>query len=64
MSSELTEVLLQSSVKIGVLFVDETGKESQPFFFRQHDDRASSETWHVTSDEPLHRSSSRRTAFH
>jgi flavin-dependent dehydrogenase len=35
------------SRKIGVQFVDETGKQSQPFFFRQHDDRDSSETWHV-----------------
>jgi flavin-dependent dehydrogenase len=35
------------SRKIGVQFVDETGKQSEPFFFRQHDDRASSETWHV-----------------
>jgi flavin-dependent dehydrogenase len=35
------------SRKIGVQFVDEAGKQSQPFFFRQHDDRDSSETWHV-----------------
>ena len=35
------------SRKIGVQFVDETGKQSQPFFFRQHDNRDSSETWHV-----------------
>ena len=35
------------SRKIGVQFVDETGKQSQPFYFRQHDDRDSSETWHV-----------------
>ena len=33
--------------KVGVQFVNHTGKESQPFFFRSHDDRESSETWHV-----------------
>ena len=33
--------------KVGVQFVNNTGKESSPFFFRSHDDRPSSETWHV-----------------
>lgn len=33
--------------KVGVQFVNNTGKESAPFFFRKHDDRESSETWHV-----------------
>ena len=33
--------------KVGVQFVNHTGKESSPFFFRTHDDRVSSETWHV-----------------
>ena len=37
--------------KVGVQFVNHTGKESQPFFFRSHDDRESSETWHVNRDE-------------
>lgn len=36
--------------KVGVQFVSHTGKESQPFFFRTHDDRESSETWHVDRD--------------
>ncbi|MGI9428895.1 MAG: NAD(P)/FAD-dependent oxidoreductase [Bythopirellula sp.] len=35
------------SRKVGVQFVNNTGKESAPFFFRSHDDRESSETWHV-----------------
>ncbi|MBX3434838.1 MAG: tryptophan 7-halogenase [Pirellulales bacterium] len=33
--------------KVGVQFVNNTGRESAPFFFRSHDDRVSSETWHV-----------------
>lgn len=33
--------------KVGVQFVNNTGKESAPFFFRMHDDRPCSETWHV-----------------
>ena len=37
--------------KVGVQFVNNTGKESSPFFFRSHDDRASSETWHVDRAE-------------
>ncbi|MDC0935883.1 NAD(P)/FAD-dependent oxidoreductase [Pirellulales bacterium] len=39
------------SRKVGVQFVNYTGKESQPFFFRSHDDRESSETWHVDRAE-------------
>ena len=37
--------------KVGVQFVNSTGKESSPFFFRSHDDRESSETWHVDRAE-------------
>ena len=37
--------------KVGVQFVNNTGKESAPFFFRTHDDRESSETWHVDRAE-------------
>ncbi|MCA9175627.1 MAG: tryptophan 7-halogenase [Planctomycetales bacterium] len=33
--------------KQGVQFVTQQGKETRPFFFRQHDDRESSITWHV-----------------
>jgi len=33
--------------KVGVQFVNNTGQESAPFFFRSHDDRECSETWHV-----------------
>lgn len=33
--------------KVGVQFVNSTGKESAPFYFRSHDDRECSETWHV-----------------
>ena len=33
--------------KVGVQFVNNTGKESAPFFFRSHDDRDCSQTWHV-----------------
>ncbi len=36
--------------KSGVQFVSHSGKESQPFFFREHDDRESSTTWHVERD--------------
>lgn len=35
------------SRKVGVQFVNNTGRESQPFFFRSHDPHPSSETWHV-----------------
>jgi len=35
------------SKKVGVQFVNSTGKESAPFFFRSHDDRECSQTWHV-----------------
>ena len=37
--------------KVGVQFVNNTGKESQPFFFRTHDDRDCAETWHVERAE-------------
>lgn len=37
--------------KVGVQFVNNTGKESQPFFFRTHDARECSETWHVERDQ-------------
>ena len=33
--------------KVGVQFVSSSGKESAPFYFRSHDDRECSETWHV-----------------
>jgi len=33
--------------KLSVQFVTGSGKESQPFFFRQHDDRECSQTWQV-----------------
>lgn len=33
--------------KVGVQFVNDTGKESRPFFFEDHDPRESSRTWHV-----------------
>ena len=33
--------------KVSVQFVGHTGKESQPFFFQQHDSRESSQTWQV-----------------
>ncbi|MEM1305152.1 MAG: NAD(P)/FAD-dependent oxidoreductase, partial [Planctomycetota bacterium] len=39
------------SKKVGVQFVSHTGKESKPFFFRQHDDRDCAETWHVERAE-------------
>jgi len=37
--------------KVGVQFVNDTGRESQPFFFRSHDDRDCAETWHVERAE-------------
>ena len=37
--------------KVGVQFVDATGRESKPFFFRSHFDHPSSETWHVERAE-------------
>ena len=37
--------------KVGVQFVNNTGKESAPFFFRNHDPHESSETWHVERDQ-------------
>ena len=37
--------------KVGVQFVNYTGKESAPFFFRSHDDRECSQTWHVDRAE-------------
>lgn len=39
------------SKKVGVQFVNNTGKESQPFFFRSHDNRDCAETWHVERDQ-------------
>lgn len=33
--------------KVGVQFVNSTGKESAPFFFSSHDPRECSQTWHV-----------------
>lgn len=39
------------SRKVGVQFVNNTGRESQPFFFRSHDPHPSSETWHVDRAE-------------
>ncbi|QDU88108.1 Putative FAD-dependent oxidoreductase LodB [Pirellulimonas nuda] len=39
------------SRKVGVQFVNHTGRESQPFFFRNHDPRDCSETWHVDRAE-------------
>lgn len=37
--------------KVGVQFVNNTGRESQPFLFRMHDPHPSSETWHVERPE-------------
>lgn len=37
--------------KVGVQFVNSTGRESQPFIFRSHDPRDCSETWHVARPE-------------
>ena len=39
------------SKKVGVQFVNHTGRESQPFFFRSRFDHPSSETWHVERAE-------------
>ncbi len=39
------------SRKVGVQFVNHSGRESQPFFFRNHDPRECSETWHVDRSE-------------
>ncbi|MEO0531154.1 MAG: NAD(P)/FAD-dependent oxidoreductase [Planctomycetota bacterium] len=33
--------------KVGVQFVDASGRESKPFFFRSHHDHPSSDSWHV-----------------
>lgn len=38
-------------VKKSVQFVTHKGTESEPFFFRQHDDRECSETWQVERSE-------------
>ncbi|MEO1497325.1 MAG: NAD(P)/FAD-dependent oxidoreductase [Planctomycetota bacterium] len=35
------------SKKVGVQFVDASGRESKPFFFRSHHDHESSDSWHV-----------------
>ena len=37
--------------KVGVQFVNSTGRESQPFFFDEHDPRDCSKTWHVERAE-------------
>ena len=37
--------------KVGVQFVSNSGRESAPFFFREHDPRECSETWHVDRAE-------------
>lgn len=37
--------------KVGVQFVSDAGKESAPFFFRNHDPHESSQTWHVERAE-------------
>jgi flavin-dependent dehydrogenase len=37
--------------KLGVKFIDGAGRESQPFFFRQHDPRECVETWQVERAE-------------
>ena len=49
----LLDKLKQSSWvhKVGVQFVNHTGKESAPFFFREHDAHESSQTWHVERAE-------------
>ena len=36
--------------KVGVQFVNQSGRESQPFFFNKHDPRECSTTWHVERD--------------
>ncbi len=53
------------SRKVGVQFVSNTGRESQPFFFRSHDPHPSSETWHVDRaefDEILFRNAAQKGA--
>lgn len=49
----LLEELYKSNFprKVGVQFVNSTGRESQPFFFRSHDPRDCSETWHICRPE-------------
>ena len=49
----LTERVRESGwqTKKSVQFVSHRGNESEPFFFRQHDDRESSETWQVERSE-------------
>jgi len=37
--------------KHGVQFVSSSGKESKPFIFADHDDRACNESWHVKRDQ-------------
>ncbi|TWT43298.1 NAD(P)/FAD-dependent oxidoreductase [Botrimarina hoheduenensis] len=39
------------SKKVGVQFVDASGRESKPFFFRSHFDHDSSDSWHVERAE-------------
>ncbi len=39
------------SKKVGVQFVSNSGRESAPFFFRDHDPRDCSDTWHVDRAE-------------
>ncbi len=39
------------SQKVGVQFVSDAGKESAPFFFRNHDPHESTQTWHVDRAE-------------
>ena len=37
--------------KVSVQFVSGSGRESQPFFFKDHDPRDSSQTWQVLRSE-------------
>ena len=37
--------------KVGVQFVSHSGRESQPFFFNEHDPRECAKTWHVERSE-------------
>jgi flavin-dependent dehydrogenase len=39
------------TLKVGAQFVNNTGRDSQPFIFRTHDPRESSDTWHVDRGE-------------
>lgn len=39
------------TVKNGVQFVTDSGRESQPFFFQEHDPRECALTWHVQRSE-------------